>query len=336
MHADTVKSTPQSQHRMNRLAVMTSGGDAPGMNTCIRAIVRTGFNMGLEVYGVRRAFAGLVGGDVSRLGRRDVGGILQQGGTILQTARLPEFREEHMQKRALRCLNERQIDGLIVIGGDGSLTGAKALHERGFPVIGVPATIDNDIWGTNMAIGVDTAINTILESIDNLRDTASSHGRALLVETMGRNNGYLALMAGITGGAEVIHIPEKPLALDDIAERVEDAYIRGKTHALLVISEGAEHMTTEIAEYLESQETGFEVRITILGHVQRGGRPSHFDRLLATRMGVAAVEALCDGKSGEMTSLRGREIETVPFAECLSKQRTANLRYYDIAMMLAK
>lgn len=322
--------------RISRVAVMTSGGDAPGMNTCIRAIVRTGFHHDIEVYGIRRAFAGLVGGDVSRLGRRDVGGILQQGGTILQTARLPEFREEQMQKRGLRSLNEREIDALIVIGGDGSLRGALALHEREFPVVGIPATIDNDIWGTNMAIGADTAINTVLNSIDNLRDTASSHGRALLIETMGRNCGYIALMAGITGGAEVIHIPEKPLGLEEMAERVENAYIRGKTHALLVVSEGAEHRTTDIAEYLESQETGFEVRITILGHVQRGGRPSHFDRLLATRMGVAAIEALSEGRSGVVTALRGREIELIPLEKCLSKKRHANLEYYDIAMMLAK
>ncbi len=324
-----------AQH-LRRIGVMTCGGDAPGMNTCIRAVVRTALNYQIEVYGIRRAFAGLVAGDMERLGPRDVGGILQRGGTILQTARLPEFREERLQKLALRRLHEHEIDALIVIGGNGSLRGAFMLQQRGFPVIGIPATIDNDVWGTNMAIGVDTAINTILEAIDRLRDTASSHQRALLVETMGRKCGYLALMAGITGGAEVIHIPEVSITLEEIARRVEEAYIRGKTHAILVISEGAEHRTTDIARYLEEQETGFEVRITILGHVQRGGRPSHFDRLLATRMGVAAVEALRRGTCGVMTALRGREITLVPLEEVISHERKANLEYYEIAQVLAR
>ncbi len=332
MNADM---TFNPQH-LRRIGVMTCGGDAPGMNTCIRAVVRTASNYELEVYGIRRAFAGLVAGDMIRLGPRDVGGILQRGGTVLQTARLPEFSQERLQKLALRRLHEHEIQALVVIGGNGSLRGAYALHQRGFPVIGIPATIDNDVWGTNMAIGVDTAINTILDAIDRLRDTASSHQRTLIVETMGRKCGYLALMAGITGGAEVIHIPEVPLSLEEMARRVEEAYIRGKTHALLVVSEGAEHRTTDIARYLEEQETGFEVRITILGHVQRGGKPSHFDRLLATRMGVAAVEALREGKCGYMTALQGRKIVLIPLEEVVQNERQANLEYYRIAQMLAK
>lgn len=315
---------------------MTSGGDAPGMNACVRAVVRTGLSYGAEIYGIRRAFAGLVAGDITRLGPRDVGGIIQKGGTFLQTARLPEFKEPRIQKLALRRLHEHDIEALVIIGGDGSLCGASSLYRLGFPVVGIPASIDNDIWGTNMAIGVDTALNTILEAIDKLRDTASSHQRAFLIETMGRNNGYLAVMGGITGGAEVIHIPEVPLTLEEIAERVEQAYVRGKTHAIIVVSEGAAPSTEEIVRHLAEHHTGFEVRVTILGHVQRGGRPSHFDRLLATRFGVAAVEALMAGRTGVMMGLYGREIREVSLEEVVSTQRRVDLQYYEMAKMLAR
>ncbi len=261
---------------LTRIAVMTSGGDAPGMNACVRAVVRTGLAHNLTVFGIRRAYAGMIAGDIERLGPRDVGGILQKGGTVLQTARLPEFKEPAKQREAIRRLNEHDIQALIVIGGDGSLNGALALHNLGFPVIGVPASIDNDIWGTNMAIGVDTAINTILEAIDKLRDTASSHQRAFLIETMGRHNGYLALMGGITGGAEVILIPEIQITLEEVAERVGDAYLRGKTHCIIVNAEGSGYKTEELANYLQAREgTGFDVRVTLLGHVQReGARPA--------------------------------------------------------------
>jgi 6-phosphofructokinase 1 len=211
-----------------------------------------------------------------------------------------------------------------------------ALHSLGFPVIGIPASIDNDICGTNMAIGVDTAANTILEAIDKLRDTASSHQRAFIIETMGRHCGYLAVMGGITGGAEVIHIPEVSMSLEEIAERIDNAYIRGKTHAIIVIAEGAEHSTEEVVKHLEAHEIGFEVRITLLGHVQRGGRPSHFDRLLATRMGVAAVDALLAGQLGVMVGLDGRTISCVPLAEVVGKGRQANLEYVELARLLAR
>ncbi len=323
-------------NNLSRIAVMTSGGDAPGMNACVRAIVRTALAYDLDVYGIRRAYAGLVGGDMSRLGARDVGGIIQKGGTVLQTARLPEFQELSMHREAIRRLHEHNIDALIVIGGDGSLRGALALHKLGFPVVGVPASIDNDIWGTNMSIGVDTAINTILDAIDKVRDTASSHQRAFLIETMGRDNGYLALMAGISGGAEVILIPEQSISMEEIAERVEQAYIRGKTHAIIVNSEGSEHDSQDIARYLNAQKTGFDVRVTILGHVQRGGRPSGFDRLLATRFGYTAVKFLLEGKSGFMVGLNGREIDAVPIEDVITNERQANLHYYELTQLLAQ
>ncbi len=315
---------------------MTSGGDAPGMNPAIRAVVRDALAKGIEVYGIRQAYTGLLGGDFERLTNREVSGILQRGGTILQTARNDEFRTEQGQRRGLRRLNEHDIDGLICIGGDGSLRGLLALHKLDFPVVGIPGSIDNDIWGTNMSIGVDTALNTILYALDNLRDTASSHGRAFLIEVMGRNCGYLALISGILGGAEVTIIPEKDVELKQIAERLEDAYLRGKTHAIAVIAEGAKHKIADIAAYLQNQHVGFEVRITILGHIVRGGSPTAFDRLLATRMGVKAVECLVEGNRGVMVGLDGQEIVPVPLEEVTTKTRQANLEYYDLGEILSR
>lgn len=319
---------------MKKIAVMTSGGDAPGMNPAIRAVVRTAASRDVQVFGIRRGYTGLLAGDIIPLGTRDVSGIMQRGGTILQTARSEEFRTPAGQKRALRRLNEYNIEGVVVIGGDGSLNGALALQKLGVSVMGVPGSIDNDIWGTNMSIGVDTALNTILDAIDKLRDTATSHERAFLVEAMGRNCGYLALMSGILGGAEIISTPERPMEPEEIADAIDDAYTRGKSHAIGVIAEGAKYKIQEVAEYLEQHSVGFEVRMTILGHVQRGGSPSAFDRLLATRLGVAATEHLLDGKSGEMAGLQGRAISTVPIEEVVAKTRSLSDQYFQMAEML--
>lgn len=329
-------SQPLANKSFKRIAVLTGGGDAPGMNACIRAVVRTAVAHNIEVFGVHRAYEGLVENAIEPLGARDVGGIIQKGGTILQTARLPEFREVNRQKKALRNLMEKGIEALVVIGGDGSLTGGLALHRHGFPIMGIPATIDNDIWGTNMAIGVDTAINTIIDAIDKLRDTASSHQRAFLVEVMGRGSGYLALMAGITGGAEIILIPELESDFDEVLTRIEQAYYRGKTHAIVVNSEGSSFKTEELARALNEKGTGFDVRVTILGHIQRGGAPSGFDRLLATRMGYNAVMRLLDGESGVMVGLRGREISAVPIEDVLANKRSANLEYIELGKILAR
>src|SRR5258706_16375002 len=321
---------------MKRIAVMTSGGDAPGMNPAIRAVVRSAIANGLEVFGIRQAYSGLLGGDFERLTNREVSGILQRGGTILQTARNDEFKTDQGQRKGLRRLNEHEIDGLVCIGGDGSLRGALALHRLGFPVVGIPGSIDNDIWGTNMSIGVDTALNTILDSLDRLRDTASSHGRAFLIEVMGRNCGYLALMSSILGGAEVTLIPERKLELEEIAARLEDAYLRGKNHAIAVIAEGSNYKITEIADFLKRHYVGFEVRITILGHIQRGGSPTAFDRLLATRMGMKAVDCLCNGTHGVMVGLDGRDISPVSLEEVTTRTRGANMEYYDLAEILSR
>ena len=321
---------------MKRIAVMTSGGDAPGMNAAIRAVVRAALDKNVEVYGVRQAYLGLLTGDMELLTSREVSGILQRGGTILQTARNEEFKTPQGQKKALRRLNERGIEGVVVIGGDGSLRGALQLHKMGVPVVGVPASIDNDIWGTDTSIGVDTALNTILDAVDRLRDTATSHNRAFLIEVMGRNCGYLALMGGILGGAELVITPENGITMEEIAKSLEDAYVRGKTHAIAVIAEGASYKVTELSKFLQQNHIGFEIRLTILGHTQRGGSPTAFDRLLATRMGVEAVERLLGGESGVMVARTGREQTTVPLAECTSKTRLISPEYYELAKMLSR
>lgn len=321
---------------MKRIAVMTSGGDAPGMNAAIRAVVRTALERNVEVYGIRQAYAGLLNGDMSLMTSREVSGILQRGGTILQTARNEEFKTAQGQMKALRRLNEKGIEGVIVIGGDGSLRGATALKKMDVPVIGVPASIDNDIWGTNMSIGVDTALNTILDALDRLRDTATSHNRAFVIEVMGRNSGYLALMGGILGGAEVIITPEKETSMEDVAKQMEDAYVRGKSHAIAVIAEGASYRTTELVSYLNERHTGFEIRLTILGHIQRGGSPTAFDRLLATRMGRSAVDRILDGETGVMVGLDGREINTHPLEEVVTKARGISETYYEMAWELSR
>jgi 6-phosphofructokinase 1 len=319
-----------------RIGVLTSGGDAPGENPCLRAAVRTGLAHGVEVIGIRSGFDGLLRGDLVPLTARDVGGILQRGGTFLQTARSEEFYHPEGQRRAAEQLAKAAIDGLVVIGGDGSMRGAQALAELGVAVVGIPASIDNDIWGTNIALGVDTALNTIMEAIDKLRDTASSHNRAFLIETMGRRCGYLALMAGVICGAEVVLIPERETALEEVAQAVKDAYARGKTHCIIIAAEGARHKAAEVAAHVDAQQVGFETRVTILGHVQRGGSPTAFDRMLATRMGVRALEALLANETSVMVGLRGREIVTVPLREVVSRPRQANLEYYEMARMLAR
>lgn len=321
---------------MKRIGVITSGGDAPGMNACVRAVVRTALSLELEVYGIRRGYSGLIDGDMERLTARDVGGIVQRGGTFLQTARSKEFMTPEGRKTAVHRMNDRRIDGLVIIGGNGSLAGAYELHKMGVPVVGVPGSIDNDVPFTDMSIGVDTALNTMVNIIDMIKDTASSHQRCFLVQVMGRHHGYLALIGGIIGGAEVTVIPEKELTLEEIAGAVEQAYIRGKTHAIIVVAEGARTSAQEIADYLHEIEAGFEVRVTVLGHVQRGGSPSAFDRLLATRMGVRAAQALAAGEVGKMTALVGNRLKLVDLEKVISQEPELDQATYELAEMLAR
>jgi 6-phosphofructokinase 1 len=321
---------------MKRIGVLTSGGDAPGMNACVRAAVRTALSLGLEVYGVRRGYSGLIDGDMEQLTARDVGGIIQRGGTFLQTARSAEFMTVEGRIKAVRRMNDRRIDGLFIIGGNGSLAGAYELHKMGVPVVGAPGSIDNDVPCTDMAIGVDTALNTMVNIIDMIKDTASSHQRCFLVQVMGRHHGYLALIGGIIGGAEVTVLPEKEQTLEEIDALVQQAYVRGKSHAIIVVAEGAKNSAQEIADYLRQSGAGFEVRYTVLGHVQRGGSPSAFDRLLATRMGVRAAGALHAGEWGKMTALVGNKLELVNLEEVVSQTAVLNQSTYELAEILAR
>jgi 6-phosphofructokinase 1 len=285
---------------MKRIAVLTSGGDAPGMNAAIRAVVRQGLDCGMEVYGIQHGYAGLLVGDIQQLSSRSVSGIIHRGGTILGSARCPEFRTLAGQRKALDILNSLDIDGLVVIGGNGSQTGSYALSNLGFPVVGIASTIDNDLYGADITIGVDTALNVALESIDRLKVTAESHHRAFLIEVMGRDCGYLALMCGLAGGAEAVVIPEVEVDPDEVAAELRAAYDRGKAHAVVVVAEGARYNAEGLAAFFKEhgERLGFDLRVTVLGHIQRGGAPGAFDRLLATRLGAAAASSLANGQSG--------------------------------------
>lgn len=318
------------------IGLLTSGGDAPGMNACIRAVVRAGLARGWQMIGIEDGFEGLLKERFRELEARDVGGILQRGGTILQTARCDPFMQPEGQREAVRAINNAGIEGLVIIGGDGSLMGAQVLAARGIDVVGIPASIDNDINGTDMCIGVDTALNTIVDAIDKLRDTASSHNRSFLVETMGRNSGYLAMQSAIITGAEMVLVPEIPTDIELVANTMELAYERGKSHCIVVVAEGAKPSINELATLLDDRDLGFQTRVTILGHIQRGGKPTAFDRLLASRFGVHAIEFLAQGITGVMTGLNGREIEAVPFSQVFSQRKVLPMDQYEMAQMLAR
>jgi len=323
---------------MKRIGVLTSGGDGPGLNPCIRAVTRTALSYGIEVVGIKRGYVGLIDNDVMPLDARAVGGIIGKGGTFLGTDRSPEFQTPQGQREALRNLNRNCLDGLVVIGGNGSLAGAATLYEQGFPVVGVPATIDNDVGGTDIAIGTDTALNTILDAIDKIKDTASSHQRAFFIEVMGRDSGYLALMGGVAGGAELILVPEVEIPLETVAQSLVNAYIRGKAHCIVVVAEGYKPGTQAVVAYLEErkEELGFGVRVTVLGHVQRGGAPSAFDRLLATRLGAAAVTELKEGRAGNVVGLVGNEIRLTPLAEAPTRPKRFDMGLYELSKIMEK
>ena len=324
--------------RIKRIAVLTSGGDAPGMNAAIRAVTRTAIHENMKVFGVRQGYAGLIAGDFLPLGPRDVGGIIHLGGTILRSARSREFKTEAGRNKALAALQAKKIDAAIIIGGNGSQTGAYALSQLGLPVVGIASTIDNDLAGSEITIGVDTAMNIALEAIDRLKTTAASHKRAFLVEVMGRDCGYLALVAGISGGAEVIAVPEAPCRPEDIARELKEAYERGKSHGICVIAEGAEFKAADIASYFREhhERIGFELRLTALGHVQRGGAPGVFDRFLATRLGAAAVEALVRGEENVLTGLMKGAIVTTPLSEVVRAKKTLDTDLLRMAHILSR
>jgi 6-phosphofructokinase 1 len=319
---------------MKKIVVLTSGGDSPGMNAAIRAVVRTGIFHGLEVFGVERGYTGLIEGQIFPMNISSVGGIIQRGGTILKTSRCEKFKTKEGLDIALQKLKEFNIDGLVAIGGDGTSRGIRELSALGVKTMGVPATIDNDLSKTDMAIGVDTALNTVIGAIDKIKDTASSHERAFIIEVMGRNSGYLALMGGIAGGVEVVLIPEISYNLREISLELKEGYQRGKTHCIIIIAEGV-GKTYEVSKFLEDK-IGFDTRITILGYLQRGGSPSAFDRLLASRLGAAAVEHLLKGETSKMVGLMGNKIEATDLEVVLSEQKIISQDLYNLALMLAK
>lgn len=320
---------------IKKIAVLTSGGDSPGMNAAVRAVVRKGIYHGLEVNGIHYGYQGLLEKKVFPLNLKTVGGIMQHGGTILMTSRSEEFKTRAGVSKAANILRENQIDVLVVIGGNGSMAGAKDLYElEGFPVICLPATIDNDLYGTDMCIGVDTALNTVISAIDKIKDTASSHRRAFIIEVMGRNSGYLALMSGIAGGAEAVLIPEFPVNLEDVSNKLKKGYQREKSHCIVLLAEGAGDVY-KIGKFMEDK-IGFEMRVIVLGYLQRGGSPSAFDRILASRLGSAAIEQLLEKKDHHMLGLSGNEIQATLLDQVLSKRNKLQKDMYELANILAQ
>lgn len=318
---------------MKTIAVLTSGGDAPGMNAAIRAVVRMGIDKGMKVMGVQRGYSGLINGEIFEMNRNSVSDIIQKGGTILKTARCDEFRTEQGREKAAQVLKVFGIDGLVVIGGDGSFTGARLLSKLGVNTVGIPGTIDNDLSYTEYTLGFDTALNTVLDAINKLRDTSTSHERVSIVEVMGRNCGDIALYAGIAGGAEKAIIPEKGYDLNELCRMILEGKRRGKLHNLIILAEGIGD-AHELGKSVEDI-TGIETRATILGHIQRGGSPSAFDRILASKMGAKAVELLMEGKSSRVVGIRGGQIVDDDIDEALSMPRTFNEKLYEIARALS-
>lgn len=327
------------------IGVLTSGGDASGMNAAVRAVVRSANARNVSVIGVQRGFYGLMHGEFVELNSRSVADVLQRGGTFLKSARCEEFKEPAGQAQALGEMRRAGMDGLVVIGGGGSFRGAQAVHRHGVPVLGIPATIDNDIPGTDRSIGFDTAVNTVVDAIDKIRDTAYSHERVCVVEVMGRNAGCIALYAGLAGGAESILVPEVPFSMDEVCERIERSHRLRKAHSIVVVAEGAhgdpqagrvhsESSAFQVGEEIR-RRTGFDTRITILGHLQRGGTPSARDRVLASQFGYHAVELLLRGESGKMLATVGGVIEAVPFERAFEGRHAFDMDDFELASLLS-
>ncbi|WP_144547906.1 6-phosphofructokinase [Bacillus sp. X1(2014)] len=318
---------------MKRIGVLTSGGDSPGMNPAIRAVVRKAIYHNLEVYGIYGGYTGLISGNIKKLELGSVGDIIQRGGTMLQSARCPEFKTKEGQQKGIEQLKAHGIEGLVVIGGDGSYRGAKALTEHGYPCVGVPGTIDNDIPGTELTIGFDTALNTVIDSLDKIRDTATSHERTFVIEVMGRNAGDLALWAGLAGGAETILIPEEGYDMDDIVDKLRKGNERGKKHSIIVVAEGV-CSGVEFGKQVE-EATNFDTRVSVLGHIQRGGSPTAADRVLASRLGARAVELLIEGKGGRAVGIEKNQLVDYDIIEALGREHTLDLDLYKLSMELS-
>lgn len=319
---------------MERIAVLTSGGDAPGMNAAVRAVVRAALNNKMDIYGIERGYAGLVKGEFTRLSHRSVSGLIHKGGTFLRTARCPEFKDVEVQRQAVEALSAYGIEGLVVIGGDGTFRGAKDLTDNfGIKVIGIPGTIDNDMSYTDYTIGFDTAVNTVLWAINNLRDTMHSHDRVCLLEVMGRQCGDIALYAGVAGGVEYVLVPEVKYDLDKISANVKKSYLRGKTSNMIILAEGAGNRD-EIAAYVQ-EKSGIPVKVINFGYIQRGGSPNMMDRVLAARFGYKAVELLRENSDSMAIGIRNNKLVTVPFAEIGQHTKKFDEELYNIAHVLS-
>ncbi|MBL0386259.1 6-phosphofructokinase [Tumebacillus sp. ITR2] len=318
---------------MRKIGVLTSGGDAPGMNAAIRAVVRKAIFHGLEVAGIKRGYTGLISGDIVPMDLGSVGDIIHRGGTILQTARCDEFRSEAGQDKAVAKIKEHGIDGLVVIGGDGSFRGARILSDKGIPTIGIPGTIDNDIPCTDYTIGFDTAVNTVVEAVDKIRDTATSHERTYVIEVMGRNAGDIALLAGVACGAENVLVPEAKYDIAAIVEKLKRGAARGKKHSLILVAEGA-GKGFAIGEVIR-ELTGWDTRVTVLGHIQRGGSPTAFDRMLASKMGAKAVDLLIEGDQAKMIGVQGGKVTATDINEALCTPRSPDMTLYELAGVLS-
>ncbi len=314
---------------IKKVAVLTSGGDAPGMNSAVRSVVRTGIANGLEVYGIYNGYYGLYHNQIELLDAKKVSNIINRGGTILGSARFPEFKEESIRKEAISNLDALGIEALVVIGGDGSFMGAKKLSEMGYPCIGLPGTIDNDTPSSDFTIGFDTALNTIVEAVDRLRDTSASHKRCSVVEVMGRDAGDLALWSGIATGAEFTMVPEISFSKKEIIEKLNSDKAKGKNHFIIIVAEGLK-ITDELVEDI-ARETGIEVRATVLGHIQRGGIPTAFDRVLAARMGSYAIELLMQGESARCVGIVENKLRHDDIIEALNQEHTVNKNMYELA-----
>jgi 6-phosphofructokinase 1 len=318
---------------MKRIGVLTSGGDSPGMNAAIRAVVRKAIFHNVEVYGIFNGYTGLITGNIKKLELGSVGDIIHRGGTMLYTARSEEFKTEQGQQKAMAQLKKFGIEGLVVIGGDGSFRGAEKLTKHGFPTIGVPGTIDNDIPGTDFTIGFDTALNTVINAIDKIRDTATSHERTYVIEVMGRDAGDIALWSGLADGAESIIIPEEDFDLNQVVDRLKRGHERGKKHSIIVVAEGV-GSGSEIGKQIQ-EATQLETRVSVLGYIQRGGSPTAFDRVLASRLGAKAVQLLIDGKAGRMVGLEQNQVVDHDILYALSKKHTIDKEMYELSKQLS-
>jgi len=331
-----ITTTPPSKSSIHKIAIMTSGGDAPGMNAAIRAAVRMAIYKNLEVVGILGGYSGILNDQYQPLYLRSVANIIQRGGTILKTARCAEFFKPEYRKIAVDKLRGQNIDGLICIGGDGSFRGAHLLnHEHGFKTVGVPGTIDNDIFGTDNTIGFDTAVNTALDAIDRIRDTAASHDRLFIVEVMGRNSGFIAAEVGLAGGAEVIFTPEYLFPIDQAVNQIKTAVSKGKMSSIIIAAEGQKSgRAYDLAEAIR-KKSGFEAKVCILGHIQRGGTPTATDRILASRLGASAVEALLNGETNCMMGVNGQKLVKVPFESIYNNKKDNPRELIELAQVLS-